>query len=359
MANMEDILLDVDKIGGKPQRRPLFKLKRSGQVLSRQQVKAIKKGRKQLRKELKARGIKSKQEFEMMASSMGLYYDKSRFLAFLGWLLHGRGLWALGAALAALLGALFLYSLIPQMQGHFTINMSDGLFKEGFLLSETADFAHPTTNLFCDPAQDVPCISISHIPADIDENEGQSNENYFAYTFFLRNEGESVVDYVWDLFINSESKDLSKACWVMIFQDGKMRFYAEPGADGREEALPAFGDNSRGYLGAPMINSSRYPGKQYDLISTRGNLEYYRVIPEKFHSETQVAAELREDIAPGDVHKYTIVIWLEGDDPDCTQELVGGHMGLQMDFCLLEEETEESTGGWFDRLWSNLKFWDA
>ena len=37
-----------------------------------------------------------------------------------------------------------------------------------------------------------------------------------------------------------------------------------------------------------------------------------------------------------DVHKYTVVIWLEGDDPDCTNDLIGAHIGLQMDFRLLE-----------------------
>jgi len=362
MANIEDILLDVDKLGGKPQRRPIFKLKRGGVVLTREQVKAIKKGRKLLRKDLKSRGIKSKQEFEMLASSMGLYFDKRKLLAFLGWLLHGKGLLALLGALLAFLLALFLYSLVAQLQGHFTINMSDGMFREGFVLSETEDFANPTTHLFCDPAQDVPCLSISHIPNDIDEYEGQHNENYFAYTFFLRNEGESIVDYIWRVSINSESKDLSKACWVMIFEDGKMMFYAQPRDNGQPEAIPSVGDNTRGYIGAPMGTLCRYPGQQYELISRRGSIDFYRVIPKEFVSESVVASNMRRDIAPMDVHKYTVVIWLEGDDPDCTDELIGGHIGMQMDMWLYSEEQEHSDHAspktTLQDIWSNLKFWE-
>ena len=47
---------------------------------------------------------------------------------------------------------------------------------------------------------------------------------------------------------------------------------------------------------------------------------------------------MKTAVAPGDVHKFTIVIWLEGDDPDCTNELIGGHMGLEMYMHLIEPD---------------------
>jgi hypothetical protein len=34
--------------------------------------------------------------------------------------------------------------------------------------------------------------------------------------------------------------------------------------------------------------------------------------------------------APGDVTKYTIVIWLEGTDPDCIDWIIGGMMRVEM-----------------------------
>ena len=358
----QDFMADLEKVDGKKQRRPIFKKKRGGVVLSREQVKAIKLGRKKLRKELKARGVKDKKEFEVTASSLGLYFDKNRFLALLRWLTHGRGLWALLGALLALLTAVFAYSAVTQLQGHFTINMSDGMFKEGFVLSETEDFANPTTHLFCTPAEEVPCISISHIPKDIDSYEGQHNENYFAYTFFLRNEGESTVGYDWSIGLNSESKNLSEAAWVMIFEDGVMKFYAKPSAYGGAEALPYFHDQSRGYIEAPLIEFNANPDHQYSAIAQRGSLTYWRVIPEYFVSDNIAAQGSQSGVAPMDVHKYTIVIWLEGDDPDCTDEMIGGHVGMEMYMKLESEESDVSTGqqsweGHWDSLWDSLKFW--
>ena len=79
----------------------LFKKKRAGVVLTEDQVQEIKAGRKKLRRDLRAKGIKSKQEFELMAGSLGLYFDKRS--GFLLWFFHGRGLWALLGALLLLL----------------------------------------------------------------------------------------------------------------------------------------------------------------------------------------------------------------------------------------------------------------
>ncbi len=353
---MDEVMRQLDVADGKKQRRLICKRRRGGVVLSREQVKAIKEGRKLLKAELKARGIKDKEELNLLAASMGMYFDKSRFLLFWRWLFHGRGLWALLGAIAALMAALFLYSTVTQLRGHFTINMSADMFREGFVLSETEDFANPTTYLFCEPAVDVPCISISHLPDDLDSAyEGQHNADYFAYTFWVRNEGESTVGYDWEMALNSESLNLSCACWVMVFEDGEMLFYAEPAADGSTQTLPAVGDDTRGYLGAPLMELNRRPAEQYEVIAEKEHFTWYRVKPISFISESVVARGSQTGVAPQDTHKYTVVIWLEGDDPDCTNDLIGGHVGMEMNMRLTTESVpEEDTSGFWDR----LKFWE-
>lgn len=363
MGRLEDYIIAAGNPAGKAQRRKIFRRKRATEELTREQVKAIKKGRKLLRKEMRAKGIKEKSDFELTATNMGLYFDKSRLLAWLLWFFHGRGLWALLGALALLLLTMFMYSTITQLQGHFTINMSDGLFREGFVLSETADFANPVTHLFCTPAENVPCISISNLPEDLDTIDGQHNGAYFAYTFYCRNEGESTVGYQWQVNINSESRDLSSACWVMIFEDGQMCFYAAPNKEtGKEEALPAFDDNSRGYVNRPLEAFAKLPQQQYQTITQRKGFSYSRVIPIPFVSDVTVAEGTQEEVAPQDIHKYTVVIWLEGDDPDCSDELIGGHVGMEVFFQMTgEEENAVGSGNDFnarwDAFWDNLKFW--
>lgn len=364
MEKLEFYILAAENPIGKKQRRPIFKKRRAGEVLTREQVKAIKLGRKVLRKEMKAQGLKEKSDFELTASNMGLYFDKHRFILWLLWFFHGKGLATLLGLLALLMLALFAYSAVTQLQGHFTINMSDGMFQEGFVLSETADFANPTTHLFAIPAEGVPCISIAHLPEYLDTIDGPHNQTYFAYTFYCRNEGQSTVDYVWQVQLNSESQQLADACWVMIFEDGQMLFYARPDqTTGKPQALPAFGDDTKGYIQRPLEQFNKLPEEQYEIIKEGVGYDYNRVIPIPYLSDVVVAGGRMESVIPREIHKYTVVIWLEGDDPDCTDELIGGHVGMDFHFQLVSEEEGQADRGnrffaHWDAFWANLKFWE-
>lgn len=322
--------------GAERKQKRLFKYKRAGIVLTEDEIKKIKIGRKELRRKMRDAGVKSKKEFELTASSLGLYFDKSSRFALLLWLFSGRGLaLLLGATLLALL-ALYGFSAITKMQGHFTISMSDELFREGFIISETADFKNPTTHLFATPAESVPCISISSIPMDIDKIDGAHHETYFAYTFYVKNVGENPQNMSWRLRINSESKQLSQATWAMLFVDGKMTIYAKSDKDGNPQMLPAKDDNTRGYTQPPLFEFAADPNNQYEVVKKQGQLTFWRVKPKDFISDSLVENGLITKFKPNDVHKFTVVLWLEGDDPQCTDDLIGGHLG--MDFFMNLEE---------------------
>lgn len=335
----------------KKQKR-VIKKTRGGIELSESEVRYIKDGRKKLKQEMKARGIYSKEEFELTASSVGLYFDKNWVLPL--WWFKGRGLAALLGAAALLLTAVFLMSTISQMRGHFTINLSEKMFREGFTLSETSGFEKPTTHLFAQPAIDVPCISLRQIPADINTGDGQKNNAFFAYTFYIRNAGVSTVGYEWEIELNSESRNISEAAWVMIFEDDEMSVYAEPRSDGTPEALPSLDDNTRGYPAMELFDSLKDPS-QYELVTKRGNRTYHRVIPKNFLTEDIVTEGLRTNMIPMETHRYTVIIWLEGDDPDCTDELIDGHLGFSFNARLVEEHVEsEEKHSIFDK----LIFWE-
>ncbi len=325
--------------------------KRGGQRLTREQVQEIREGRKKLRREMRERGIKSRKEFELTASSLGLYFDKPRF-GFL-WLFSGRGLWVLLGALGLLALVLTLLSTVTQLRGLFTINMSQRMFREGYSLSEEISFKRASGNLFGQPAVDVPCISIVQIPDEIYDNSVWKNpasdvqqgapQEYrdagcFYYTFYIRNEGESTTGYAWDITIDSEDKNLSDALWAMIFEDDEMTFYAKANEQGAPQALPAEGNNTVGYREAPFMDKAKYPQKQYEVIAETESFTYYRLRPEPFLSDSLVASGQMTDVAPQEIHKYTVVLWIEGDDPHCTDDLIGGHVGLSMNFRLIDEE---------------------
>jgi hypothetical protein len=270
------------------------------------------------------------------------------------------------------MAVLFIFSLVQQMRGRFTINLSEGMFRKGFTLSESEGFDNPTTQLFASPAEDVPCISINQIPADIDEIDGEHNDQYFAYTFYIRNEGDETVDYDWSLELSAETQSAADAVWAMVFEDGNMRFYAKANkTTGEAEALPAFGDDTKGYTILP-IRELAPDSDQFQVVQTKGQITYWRVIPDKFLSDLVITAGIKSGVTSMEAHKYTVVLWLEGDDESANDELIGAHIGVEMNFKLTDEaedaEDASSNGNnqsdygakwkeFWDSVWSGLLFW--
>jgi len=319
------------------QKRVFFKYRRAGVILTQSEVDEIKAGRKKLRQDMKKAGVYSRKEFELTASSLGLYFDENRFSGLLLWLLHGRALWALLGAALLLMAALYGISQITQMRGHFTINLTDEMFDEGFELCDTADFSNPSARLYGQPVEDAPCISVTEIPKGVDMVDGSHNDRtYFAHTFYLAKRGEGTVDYRFTLSINSESLGCSTAIWVMLFREDQPTLYAKADdVTGEAECLPAKGDNSRGYTAGSLPFLSQFPADQVEEIPGRTSV-YYRLMPYAFENEQVITSQIVEDMEQNEVDKYTVVFWLEGDDPDCTNELIGSHIGLQVDIELID-----------------------
>ena len=59
----------------------------------------------------------------------------------------------------------------------------------------------------------------------------------------------------------------------------------------------------------------------------------------KFRDDDTVILESRLGMNPGDRDKVTVVIWLEGDDPECINSILGGEIKMHMD--IHEEHVEE------------------
>ena len=76
------------------------------------------------------------------------------------------------------------------------------------------------------------------------------------------------------------------------------------------------------------------------------------MVPETFVSDTTLA----------DGSCDTVVLWVEGDDPECTDEMIGAYLGASMQFMLTgenyESEEHDGLGGKLRDVWDNLRFWD-
>ena len=194
----------------------LFPKRRSGVRLTKEEVREIKEGRKKLRAELRKIGEKSRKEFEITASSLGLYFDKNKFWSLLHWFFATKAGWIMLAAAAALLLALYAISVITQLRGHFTVSMSDKMFKEGFTISEEETFKIPTSHLFSTPAVDVPCISIVDIPEDVDYDGMEIGIAVRPQTQYRREFGSEVQSDPVDQRIFKRNEEVEKELGIKL-----------------------------------------------------------------------------------------------------------------------------------------------
>ena len=51
----------------------------------------------------------------------------------------------------------------------------------------------------------------------------------------------------------------------------------------------------------------------------------------EFVSNEIAVLEQRKNLRPGKKDRFTIVIWIEGDDPECNNALLGGEIKMHMD----------------------------
>lgn len=326
----------------KETKKRLLAKTRAGVPLSKEEVQEIKKQRRLLKKELRKLNIRKKEDFEVEAVRRGYYFDKGRDRAL--WLFwRGKIPWILLLTLVVSIGVIYLMSYITQLRGHFSVNLKESSFQDGLALSIYPDFEEGTSTLYSGIIDLESCISISSIPDDVDQKNGTNNGlGYFAYSFYVKNVGKHDISYEYTLDIISEYKNASTAIWVMLFEDNLMTFYAKANEDGSQACIPVAEETGRGYPKRPMYEFSKYPDLQYSEVQSYHNtIKYYRINPFAFESDNVVLSGKQDMVQVGDVHRYTLVIWLEGDDPDCIDELIGGHFGVEMNFTAVDVNVED------------------
>ena len=67
------------------------------------------------------------------------------------------------------------------------------------------------------------------------------------------------------------------------------------------------------------------------------------------NKEGSIILEQRENLKPGDVDHFTIVIWIEGDDPECIDALIGGEISLHMNITEEHMKIKEEWNKWQKR----------
>ncbi len=211
---------------------------------------------------------------------------------------------ALAGLLAITVVIIYIVAVMYDKYGSFTVRVNKfDNYKYALSLSETPDFYSPTMRLNSKASEEITNISIHSLPQDLDNINGEHNgKNYVAYTFYMKNAGTEAVDCEYQLYIANMTLDIEKAVRVRLYVNGVYHDYARTRTDG----------------GGPE------PGTV------------------EFKTETIITEERFYAYQPEQITRFTIVIWLEGDDPDCIDNILGGQFKVDMTIRILGVDGEEA-----------------
>ena len=200
--------------------------------------------------------------------------------------------------LVVLMALMYMISVLYKHTGSFTVSMNKFDMQEyGLTLSESREMTHCTSQLDTKIDETITNISIKDLPADLDKIDGAHNgENHVAYTFYLQNIGSQTLDYEYTMFISGVTQRLDSAIRIRLYHNGEPVDYARTRSDG----------------------GGAEPGTT------------------EFFSEQIVVQKLIKDFSPEEIDKFTVVIWIEGDDPDCVDFLIGGKLRVDMSMSVAE-----------------------
>ena len=192
---------------------------------------------------------------------------------------------------------LYIILDIIYSEGRFTVILdSNESLESGLAIFDSLNNSHGKRKLEATPIKFMDNISYKWLPENVDtEADGPHNgQNYIAYSFYVENQGNEVLNYHYEVIVDDIIKNVDEAIRIRIYRNGEDITYAKRN----------FLDNE--------------PEKDTEPFKDIKN------------AEGTIILEKVTDFKPDDLDRYTILIWLEGDDPDCTDALLGGELKMHM-----------------------------
>ena len=232
--------------------------------------------------------------------------------------------------------SLVIISFLGRTVGTFSVSLKNSDVKLSLYTTSNFEKAKPTSYLFVDKVPGFRETSFVNLPsADILDNEEtpydygvleneekeQDSTKFLKYTFYITNTGVTTAQYNFTIKITDRSKEtggdriLDDTLRVMVFENNpadnkhEYKVYAKPAA---EKNYDKDGEETR-----------------REFISTVPTLKPYDDYPreddehplaETFASSSVVMQRKVGNFEQGDVKRYTIVMWLEGEDPQSGNE---------------------------------------
>jgi hypothetical protein len=212
------------------------------------------------------------------------------------------------ALLGLLLFLLILYIILAIIynEGKFTVILdSNKTLQSGIAIYDNINDTIGKRKLEAESIRFMDNISFKWLPEYIDADElyGPHNgDNYIAYTFFVENQNTEVLNYWYEVVVDDVIKNVDEAIRIRIYHNGESTTYAKK--------------------------------SNLDDTPEQGTTPFRNIKD----AESSIILEEVNNFQPGQRDRITVVVWLEGDDPDCTDPLIGGE--LKMHMVITENHTE-------------------
>ena len=181
-------------------------------------------------------------------------------------------------------------------EGSFVVNLkSNESLESGLAIYESLNDRTGKRVLKAENIQFMDNITYAWLPENIDtEGEGSHNgDNYIAYTFYIENQGDLVFNYWYSITIDDVIQNVVEAARIIIYLNGEQTIYAK--------------------------------GNIIDREPEKGTTKF------RDDEDGTIILQERQYLNPGDIDRMTVVVYLEGNDPECINDLLGGELRMHMD----------------------------
>ena len=187
----------------------------------------------------------------------------------------------------------YAFVLLYNRTGRFSVAVDNPDTTYSITLCEHADFRSKSSRLTNDQQVTISNLCGDAIPKNVDQIDGEHNgEHYLAYTFYCKNIGSAMMDMQYELTFNNVTNHVDECIRVRVYVNGTPTDYAKTRSDGRGME--------------PHLCDKSFAGN-------------YVVCRETVHN-----------VALEQYVRFTVVIWVEGDDPDCNDSVVNGKVKFDM-----------------------------
>src|SRR5574344_43915 len=270
-------------------------------------------------------------------------YVKRRKRKIVAWFFFG-----IGGTGCLILGIL---AFLGQVSGNFSLKLNES-DQNKLAMATVSNFSDESSYLRAQGLTSADVIAADVLPddAEIDSDVGGSKNgpNYLAYTFYIKNTSTEKVSYNVSVNIDDYKSPTNQAVSLIailrmrVYENlvvgdtitHSMTTYAKASSTPFTKDDGTVEDRDPISLGTVLSN-----GKKILPTEISGNMKAENVgFAEPFASTSVACERLYSDLPTQGIVRYTVVTWLEGNDPDCIgKEPLNSSVTFSMHFSAIQQ----------------------